>query len=200
MFDDYIDVYIPTEDGHIFSKYTNKILKEHTSKSNGYNNVTLIHPKTRKKKTINVHRYVAYFLVEGYDENKVVNHKDGVRTNNSISNLEWITQKENIQHAIHQLKTRDFRGDKHPMYGKKVSEESKIKMVKNRRVTKGKDHWRSKPVIVENRFTGEIKKFESLSIASKELKLSYGNMYYVLSGVRKYVKEYYVRYDDQQLV
>lgn len=81
------------------------------------------------------------------------------------------------------------------MYGRKLSEESKIKMVKNRRATKGKDHWRSKPVIVENRFTGEIKKFESLSIASKELKLSYGNMYYVLSGTRKYVKDYYVRYD-----
>ena len=87
LFDDYKEVYIPTEDGHIFSKYTNKILKEYTSKNSGYNNVTLIHPKTRKKKTVNVHRYVAYFLVEGYEENKVVNHKDGVRTNNSISNL-----------------------------------------------------------------------------------------------------------------
>lgn len=196
LFDDYKEVYIPTEDGHIFSKYTNKILKEYTSKNSGYNNVTLIHPKTRKKKTVNVHRYVAYFLVEGYEENKVVNHKDGVRTNNSISNLEWVTQKENIQHAIHCLKTRDYRGEKHPMYGKKMSESAKIKMVQNRRETKGKNHWRSKPVLVENRFTEEIQRFESLSIASKELNLSYGNMHYVLKGTRKYVKEYYVRYAD----
>lgn len=196
LFDDYKEVYIPTEDGHIFSKYTDKILKEYTSKNSGYNNVTLIHPKTRKKKTVNVHRYVAYFLVEGYEENKVVNHKDGVRTNNSISNLEWVTQKENIQHAIHCLKTRDYRGEKHPMYGKKMSESAKIKMVQNRRETKGKNHWRSKPVLVENRFTGEIQRFESLSIASKELNLSYGNMHYVLKGTRKYVKEYYVRYAD----
>lgn len=197
LFDkDYLEVYVPTKDGHIFSKYTNKILKEHVSKNNGYCNVTLIHPKTRKKKTVNVHRYIAYFLVDGYEENKVVNHIDGVRTNNNIENLEWVTQKENIQHAIHCLKTRDYRGDKHPMYGKKMSESSKLKMVQNRRETKGKNHWRSKPVLVENRFTGEIQRFESLSIASKELKLSYGNMHYVLKGTRKYVKEYYVRYDD----
>ena len=48
-----------------------------------------------------IHRLVmiAFNPVPGY-ENLQVNHKDGNKLNNHISNLEWCTCKENVQHAI----------------------------------------------------------------------------------------------------
>lgn len=45
-----------------------------------------------------VHRAVALTFVPGYDLTLVVNHKDGVKTHNDATNLEWVTQKENTQH------------------------------------------------------------------------------------------------------
>lgn len=46
-----------------------------------------------------VHRIVAIHFVDG-DKNLQVNHKDGVKTNNHYSNLEFISCKDNIKHAI----------------------------------------------------------------------------------------------------
>ena len=51
--------------------------------------------------TFNIHAIVAYtFLGKPSDSKLEVNHKDGNRKNNHVSNLEWITHRANIQHAI----------------------------------------------------------------------------------------------------
>ena len=48
---------------------------------------------------VKIHRLVAkYFLANPYKKD-TVNHKDGNKLNNHIDNLEWLTRKENIQHA-----------------------------------------------------------------------------------------------------
>ena len=47
-----------------------------------------------------VHRIVAQEFVKGYQEGLIVNHKDGIKTNNHFSNLEWCTSFENCKHAF----------------------------------------------------------------------------------------------------
>ena len=55
-----------------------------------------------KRKTFTIHRLVARFFCPGYDEDKIVNHKNGDKTDNNYTNLEWITQAENVQHCVDQ--------------------------------------------------------------------------------------------------
>jgi len=77
-------------------KVPEKILK-HTRDKDGYLTVSLY--KHNKSITTKVHRLVALHFIEGISYGIQVNHKDGIKDNNHISNLEWMTCKENINHA-----------------------------------------------------------------------------------------------------
>lgn len=52
-----------------------------------------------KPKSIMLHRIIAMAFIENPKNYPCVNHKDGNKKNNNISNLEWCTQKYNILHA-----------------------------------------------------------------------------------------------------
>jgi hypothetical protein len=89
--------YIPIASGHIYSKKTNRILKP-ASNGNGYQHVVLrIH---NKNVDTYVHRFIAEALLPNPHNHKEVNHIDGNKSNNDVTNLEWVSSSENKKHAV----------------------------------------------------------------------------------------------------
>lgn len=53
-------------------------------------------------KAYTIHRLVALAFIPNPENKPHINHKDNNRYNNYVDNLEWVTQKENLQHAADQ--------------------------------------------------------------------------------------------------
>lgn len=66
--------------------------------SHGYQHVSLC--RDNKAKSFRLHKIVAEAFLGPCPEGHVVNHRDGVKTNNWASNLEYVTPRENTAHAI----------------------------------------------------------------------------------------------------
>lgn len=90
--------YSITTDGRLYNSKTGKWLKGQVSKY-GYLTYNLSLPFDKKR--MYSHRMVmqTYCPVENQQDLEV-NHKDGNKLNNNISNLEWVTSSQNKQHAI----------------------------------------------------------------------------------------------------
>lgn len=56
--------------------------------------------KNGKRKHSYVHRLVAINFLGDHSDDLVVNHIDGIKENNSLNNLEWVTHQENEEHAV----------------------------------------------------------------------------------------------------
>lgn len=99
--------------GHVISyKYLAPRVMHPVKNSCGYLQVPL--HKNGKLKKMYVHRLVAMMFVPGYAEGKEVNHKDFDKTNNTYTNLEWVTKSENHKHIIENKpeKCSLYKGDK----------------------------------------------------------------------------------------
>lgn len=62
-----------------------------------------------------VHRLVAMAFIPNPDALPQVNHRDGSKTNNSATNLEWVSASQNIRHSIAIGIKPILRGEKHGM-------------------------------------------------------------------------------------
>jgi hypothetical protein len=83
--------------GNVISLITKKPLK---ANGDNYGYLQVILYKGNKRITGKVHRLVAKAFIDNTENKPQVNHKDGNKKNNNISNLEWMTNKENKRHAI----------------------------------------------------------------------------------------------------
>lgn len=83
--------------GRIMRKDTGHIFPQHVN-HNGYSCCSLC--DNGKSFAVRCHREVAKAFIPNPDSKEQVNHIDGNKQNNNVSNLEWCNQSENIIHAI----------------------------------------------------------------------------------------------------
>lgn len=83
--------------GRVYSVDKEKFLRQEETEK-GYLRVDLF-DDYGKRKHHKVHRLVAMAFIPNPDNKPQVNHKDGNKKNNSITNLEWVTDEENKEHC-----------------------------------------------------------------------------------------------------
>jgi hypothetical protein len=83
---------------------------------------------TYKKKQTNkyIHRLIAESFILNPLNKHFVNHKNGIKTDNRITNLEWVTFQENVNHAIENGLTPQRTSKDNPM---RKLEEKQIKYI-----------------------------------------------------------------------
>lgn len=100
--------YLATESGMIYSVRSKKFLRL-TKDGRGYLTAR-IGGSTKK-----IHTLIAKTFINNPLNKPQINHIDGDKTNNNVSNLEWCTAKENSMHAFNIGIRSGNKGESHPL-------------------------------------------------------------------------------------
>lgn len=161
--------------GKYFKHYPEKILKPTVDKD-GYLCITL--HNAGKIKGYRIHRLVAEAFIPNPENKPQVNHINGNKQKNTVTNLEWVSSKENIQHA-YKINLMNQTGKNNAMFGKY-----------------GKDNPNSIPVYqIDTKSKQIIKEWDSITNAAKFLNIKCGgHIGDVCKGKRKSAYGYIWRY------
>ena len=107
--------YQVTDDGRVWSKISNKYLKEKLT-VDGYLRVCLC-GENGSRRQVCIHRLVAEAFIPNPTNLPQVNHKDENKTNNSVENLEWCSSQYNNTYNNRHLKCAEK--NKRKQYKKK---------------------------------------------------------------------------------
>lgn len=143
-------------------KTNTRILKNYVQK-NGYVVVGIFDGK--KLQTKKLHRLVAQEFIPNPENKSTINHKNGIKTDNRLDNLEWATHSENTIHA--------FRTGLSV-----ISEKSKLVTSERCKKNTGSKSYIAKKVI--NSLTGEI--HDTIRLAAMATGINYQTLYGQLSG------------------
>lgn len=88
--------YEVSDQGEVRNRKTLRILKPHQHKR-GYHQIDL--QKDGKGKMYRVHRLVAMAFLENPDNLPEVDHKNGIRNDNRLENLHWVSASQNMQNT-----------------------------------------------------------------------------------------------------
>ena len=97
--DNYPD-YMISDLGRVLSSSKGRVRSLKPLPRREYNGVCLYNGIRRKGRRINIHSLVMCAFCGPYQYGYEVNHKNGNKTDNRLSNLEWVTPSENQKHAF----------------------------------------------------------------------------------------------------
>lgn len=127
------DIYMISNKGNIISlgKISShskvKTLKAYTDRD-GYLRLPLRKNNTKRK--YYVHRLVALAFIPNPENKPTINHKNGIKNDNRIENLEWATWSENNQHAYDTNLNTSFHCQGEKSYHNKLSEKDVLEIKK----------------------------------------------------------------------
>lgn len=144
-------------------------LRKQFLNSNGYNSFSY------RNTIIIVHRLVAIAFIPNPENKKFVNHINGIKTDNRLENLEWVTKSENELHSV--------------------------RVLGNRRSTEGlKENWKNpkhrKKVMLFTKDNQFVKEFISVKDCSIHLKVGINSVSNHLNGRTNSVKNHIVKYAE----
>ena len=94
--DGFENLYLISSLGRVYSIRNRKFIAQYKNRY-GYLKCSL--KKEGKNKSVFVHRLVATAFISNPNNKPEVNHKNGIKTDNSLNNLEWCSRLENVRHS-----------------------------------------------------------------------------------------------------